>query len=99
LIKTYVKFILKRLFFMVRIFFCESQNKLWQRGLWWIIELPTTIKVKTIPTFDLLVWNCIFYQKTPFITFPATYSNPLLQPPLLLLLLECVMRLIASLSY
>jgi hypothetical protein len=64
----------------------------------WMIELSTTTKVITILAFDCPV-KLHFCKKTQFVTFLATCFSLLLQPPLLLLLLECMVRLIASLSY
>jgi hypothetical protein len=47
----------------------------------------------------ILIWSCIFYQKTWFIVFFATCFNCLLQLPFFLLLLECMVRLITSLNW
>jgi hypothetical protein len=98
LIKIHVEFIKKGFFFIAGKLDCEGQNNYDKGNFDWTIELCTSTKMTTISTFDPLV-KLHFLPKTQFVAFPAICSSPLLQPPLFLLSLECVVKLIASLSY
>ncbi len=55
LIKTHSKFIKKGSFLRLKFFFVETKTNYEKGGSDWMIELSTTTKVTTIPTFDPLV--------------------------------------------
>jgi len=52
LIKTHSKFIKKGSFLRLKFFFVETKTNYEKGGSDWMIELSTTTKVRTIPTFD-----------------------------------------------
>jgi hypothetical protein len=98
LIKTHVEFIKKGFFLWLKNFFVKAKTNYDKGDFDWTIEISTTIKMKTIPTFDCPM-KLHFLPKDTIHNFLTTCSNHLLQPPLFLLLLECTVTLIVSLNY
>ncbi len=98
LIKTHAKFIRKCCFLWLENFSMKAKID-YDKGYFdWMIELSTSTKVITIPTFDHPM-KLHFLPKDNIHNFFCHMLQPLLQPPLILLLLECTVTLITSLSY
>jgi hypothetical protein len=64
----------------------------------WMIELSTTTKVTTIPTFYPLV-KLHFMPKDIIHSFSCHMLQPFATTTIVFVLLECMVRLIASLKY
>jgi hypothetical protein len=97
LIKTHAKFIKKGYFLWFENFSMKAKIDYDKKIPIQRLNFPQPQKW-TIPTLDLLV-KLHFLPKDTICSFSRNMFNPLLQPPLFLLLLECVVRLITSLSY
>jgi len=83
---------------MIGIFFVKVKTYYNKGDSYWTIELSTTTKVTTIRAFDPPV-KLHFLPKDTIRSLSRHMFQPFVITTIVFLLLECVVRLITSLSY